>query len=126
MSYLFKINRYYFSSLTLIYILFNVSINDVSANSIISEKPDHILSGYLINGSLWELKVYCYNSATLGESLYGSLTVNGTKQDATDPNLLLKSKIGVLKYFGEKTNKFKIVSGWYFSSWPKTCSYLPK
>lgn len=121
-----KVNKLYFISLTFASVLCSAVTSDASGTFEVAAKPDHILSGYLVDGGIWELKVYCYSSNVFGEYLHGSLTVNGVKQETPENKGILQVSLGELKYFGEKSHEPKVVTGWYFSAWPQTCAHLPK
>ena len=125
-SVFLKVNKLYLIAFIFITMLSSATANDMTATPEEITYPDHVLSGYLVDGGLWELKVYCYSSSVFGESLHGILRLNGVEPEEVKIGSLLTATLGELEYFGGKGKDHKIVTGWYFSDWPQTCSFLPK
>lgn len=102
----------------------SLAIGGVPAQKLKIE-PGYSLSGDLVKGGVWELRIYCSHEGTPREAIYGELWVDGKEMKSAEAGEMIEAKLGNLKYFEPGKGKSK-VTGWYFFGWPQECAYLPK
>lgn len=87
---------------------------------------DHILSGTTKLGKHWQIYINCYVTKNNVEIIKGFLEIEGVMFVAKVEGEVVETTLANLKYFGGSRKEGEKVVGWYFESWPQTCSYLPK
>ena len=97
----------------------------ILVSSSYADEPQHILSGISDNGKKWDLIVNCHQESGV-EVLVGDLKIDDELVTAGQKLEMIKTNIGLIKYFGAETKTGQNVVGWYFEGWPQTCSHLPK
>ena len=97
---------------------------DEQSNS--EQLADHILSGTTISGEHWEIFINCHFSEGSIEIVKGELKIEGMYINNAKKGQVVETSLANIKYFGKEKGTGETVEGWYFESWPKTCSYLPK
>ena len=87
---------------------------------------DHVLSGTTKSGKHWEIFINCHFSEGSIEIVKGELKIDGAYITNAKKGQIVETSLGHIKYFAKEKEADETVEGWYFASWPKTCSYLPK
>ena len=87
---------------------------------------DHILSGTTKSGKHWEIFIDCHFSEGGIEIVKGELKIDGAYIGNAKKGQIVETSLANIKYFGKDKEADETIEGWYFESWPKTCSYLPK
>ncbi len=90
------------------------------------KNSEYSLSGLTINNEPWQIYIDCHFDKADNEIVTGIIELNGVLVANTKPGDMLETSRENIIFFGDNDTEETKIRGWYFESWPRTCSVLPK